>query len=311
MSVAHDLFPGFETHAIEVPGALIHARSGGSGPPLLLLHGYPQTHVCWHRIAPALARHFNLVVADLRGYGESIGPEDDATHAPYSKRVMAGDCVALMRALGYDRFAVVGHDRGARVAYRLALDHPGRVRCLAVLDILTTHDAWADIDRGSAVSRFHWGFLARPAPFPETMIGHDPGYFLDYLLSSWTGSQDLSAFDPAALAHYRMAFARKTVIAATCADYRAGATIDAVVDAADLAAGRRIEMPVLALWGESRKGGLVDETLGRWRRWADRVEGGPVVSGHFLPEEAPEETLERLRPFLLAHGMEVPSGSHG
>lgn len=302
-----DLFPGFEKHLIDVPGAQIYARTGGNGPPLLLLHGYPQTHVCWHKVAPELARHFTLVLPDLRGYGDSRGPEgigdtetSDVPHAAYSKRSMAADAVALMRALGHDRFALVGHDRGARVAYRLALDHPDSVSRLAVLDIVTTLDAWSDTSRATLVGRFHWSFLARPAPFPETMIGRDPNYFLEYLLAQWTATHDLTAFDPSALAHYRASMAKPEVIHAHCEDYRAGATVDVTLDAADRTAGRKIACPMLALWGVDRGHGAINAPVKAWEAWCPHVKGVGVESGHFLPEEQPAATLSHLLPFLLS-----------
>lgn len=299
-----DLFPGFETHVIDVPGAEIFARAGGNGPPLLLLHGYPQTHVCWHKVAPELARHFTLVIPDLRGYGASRGPaaaeEVDAQHLAYSKRAMAADFVALMRALGHDRFALVSHDRGARVGYRLALDHPDSVSRLAVLDIVTTFDAWADTRKETVIGRFHWSFLARPAPFPETLIGRDPVYFLEYLLAQWTASGDLTSFDPVALAHYRAAFMKPEVIHASCEDYRAGATSDVAFDAADKAAGRHIACPMLALWGVERGQGAINTPLKAWEPWCPHIQGAGVVSGHFLPEEQPAATLSHLMPFLLS-----------
>ena len=293
-----DLFSGFAARRIETGGAEIFARVGGSGPPLLALHGYPQTHVCWHKIAPALARHFTLVLPDLRGYGESRGPVSDAEHRAYSKRVMGEDFVAVMTALGHERFAILSHDRGGRVGYRMALDHAERVTRLVTLDIVTTHDAWVDMTRENAIGRFHWAFLARPAPFPEDVIGANPAYFLDYLLAQWTRSKDLSAFDPRALAHYRAAFARPAMIHATCEDYRAGASVDPALDAEDRARGRQIVMPMLALWGAERKHGFVNRPLETWRSWCPHVEGGPIESGHFLAEEAPEATLAAVLPFL-------------
>lgn len=304
MAELPDLFPGFDKHFIEVPGAVIFARSGGNGPPLLLLHGYPQTHVCWHKVAPELARHFTLVIPDLRGYGASRGTEDDiesdVPHVAYSKRAMAADFVALMRVLGHDRFAVASHDRGARVGYRLALDHPDAVSRLAVLDIVTTLDAWADTSRATAIGRFHWSFLARPAPFPEIMIGRDPAYFLEYLFAQWTASKDLSAFDPAAMDHYRAAFTQPEVIHASCEDYRAGATCDVTYDAADQAAGRQIGCPMLALWGVDRGQGAINAPMKAWEAWCPHIQGAGVVSGHFLVEEQPAATLSHLLPFLLA-----------
>lgn len=296
-----DLFLGFAERRIKTEGAEIFARVGGSGPPLLLLHGYPQSHVCWHKVAPALARSFTLVIPDLRGYGNSTGPADDPEHLGYSKRAMANDFVAVMRALGHERFGVVCHDRGGRVGYRLTLDHPERVERLATLDIVTTLDAWTDIDMENSVGRFHWPFLARPAPFPETMIGHDPVFFLEYLLAQWTRAKDLSAFDPRALDHYRHHFSNPSVIHASCEDYRAGAGCDPAFDAADRKAGRQISCPMLALWGGERKHGFVNRPLETWRPWCPHVKGEPILSGHFLPEEAPEATLAALMPFLLEH----------
>lgn len=299
MTHASDLYPGFSEQRHTVGDATIYARSGGSGPPLLLLHGYPQTHACWHRIAPELARHFTLVVPDLRGYGRSRGPATDERHLAYSKRAMAVDMVAVMEELGFPRFSVLCHDRGARVGYRLALDHPDRVGRLATLDIVTTLDAWTDMNMANAVGRFHWPFLARPAPFPETMIGHDPIFFLDYVLAQWTAAKDLSAFDPRALADYRSCFSKPEVIHASCEDYRAGASCDPEFDAVDRKAGRQIACPMLAVWGASRKHGFVNKVLESWRPWCPHVVGGPIESGHFLAEEAPAETLAEVLPFLL------------
>ncbi len=299
MTAMSDLYPGFREVHHALGDAKIYARVGGSGPPLLLLHGYPQTHACWHKIAPDLARNFTLVVPDLRGYGRSRGPAvSDEAHLAYSKRAMAADMVALMRLLGHERFAVVSHDRGARVGYRLALDHPDRVTRLVTLDIVTTLDAWTDMNMANAVGRFHWPFLARPAPFPETMIGHDPVYFLDYLLAQWTATKDLSAFDPRALADYRTCFSKPEVIHASCEDYRAGAGCDPELDAADRKAGRQIGCPMLAIWGASRKSGFVNKPLDTWRSWCPQVIGGPIESGHFLAEEAPAETVAAIMPFL-------------
>lgn len=302
MTTLADLFPGFEVRRVACGDVTIHARVGGNGPPLLLLHGYPQTHVCWHKVAPELERHFTLVLPDLRGYGDSTAAPDHPGHETYAKRAMAADCIALMAALGHRRFAVVSHDRGARVGYRLALDHPDAVTRLVVLDIVTTHDAWEDLNRPNAIGRFHWSFLARPAPFPETMIARDPVYFLDYLLTQWTAAGDLSVFDPRALEHYRHHFARPEVIHATCEDYRAGATCDVEIDAADLAAGRTVGCPMLSLWGASRAHGFVNAPLEAWRRWCPHVRGEPIISGHFLAEEQPDATLARIVPFLTAVG---------
>ena len=211
---------------------------------------------------------------------------------------MANDLVSVMRQLGHARFAVFSHDRGGRVGYRMALDHPERVDRLATLDIVTTYDAWSDMNKENAIGRFHWAFLARPAPFPETVIGFNPVYFLDYLLSQWTMTKDLSSFDPRALEHYRHAFSKPEVIHASCEDYRAGATIDPELDAKDRTAGRQIDMPMLAIWGAQRKHGFVNRPLETWRPWCPHVIGGPIESGHFLAEEAPAETLAAVLPFL-------------
>lgn len=298
MSSSTDLFPGYREQRFALGEAEIYARIGGSGPPLLLLHGYPQTHVCWHRMAPELAQHFTLVVPDLRGYGRSRGPKTDAEHLAYSKRAMAADFVAVMKELGHERFSVVSHDRGARVGYRLALDHPERIARLVTLDVVTTLDAWTDMEMANAVGRFHWPFLARPAPFPETMIGHDPVFFLEYLLAQWTAAKDLSAFDVRALDDYRASFSKPEMIHATCEDYRAGASCDSEIDAEDRKAGRQIACPMLALWGASRKHGFVNKPLETWRAWCPHVVGGPIESGHFLPEEAAGDTLAAVLPFL-------------
>jgi len=301
--MSRDLFEGFDTRRIAGSGADIFCRIGGSGPPLVLVHGYPQTHVEWHRIAPALAERFTLVMPDLRGYGASSIPANDATNAPYSKRAMAADVVAVMRALGFARFAVAGHDRGGRVAYRLALDAPERVTRLAVLDIVPTHEMWTTVDAARAMKVYHWMFLAQPKPLPEMLIGANPRAFIDHTLASWTKARDLSAFAPDALAAYRAFFAEPARLSATCDDYRAGQTIDLALDSADIAAGRKITAPVLALWGAAgipAEGAAGGEPwpLQVWRRWAQEVSGEALDAGHFLPEEAPEATAAALSRFF-------------
>ena len=293
-----DLYPGFGTEFIDANGVQIYARTGGSGPPLLLLHGYPQTHACWHLIAPELARYFSLVLIDLRGYGQSSAPRGDTEHRHYSKRVMAQDCVAVMRALNHQSFSVLSHDRGARVGYRLALDHPELVDQLVTLDIVPTSDAWDAMDVNGAMSKFHWSFLAQPVPMPETMIGAAADHWHEHLLASWTADQSLDVFDTRALQHYRASFRQPERIHAMSEDYRAGLTVDYQLDREDLAAGRKINCPTQVLWGERRSLGTVSNTLQTWRRWCDKVTGGPVSSGHFLAEENPQDTLKSVIEFL-------------
>ncbi|MGD0119098.1 MAG: alpha/beta hydrolase, partial [Candidatus Binatus sp.] len=269
---------------------------GGSGPPLLLLHGYPQTHVIWHKVAPRLAERFTLVIPDLRGYGASSKPATDKEHLPYSKRAMALDMVELMRALGFDRFDVAGHDRGARVTYRMALDHPDRVRRAATLDIIPTIEQFERVDRFGARAIYHWYFLTQPAPFPETLIGKDPDYFLEHSLGAWRGSPD--AFTPEALAAYREAFRNPEVIRATCEDYRAGITCDCKFDEADRVAGRKIALPMLALWGVLGRPNRGAGILEVWKNWATDVRGKGLECGHFIPEEAPDALTEELLAFF-------------
>ncbi len=294
-----DLFPGFDSHWIDTEAGRIFARSKGSGPPLVLVHGFPQTHAMWHRIAPALAETHRVVCMDLRGYGWSSAPRGDEDHETYSKRAMGRDVVAVMEALGHVRFGVIGHDRGARVAYRLALDHPGRVERLALLDIRPTFDVWAQM-RSGAVPAAHWGYLSQPAPIPEEEIGRDPLPYFEGLMAQWSGGGSLDAFDPRALASYRASCNEPTRIHAMCEDYRAGASVDLAQDEADLAAGRRITCPVLAVWGEFYLTGGGSETpLAAWQRsFAPQATGKAVVAGHFVAEENPEAVLDALRPFL-------------
>ena len=292
------MFPGFTQHRISTSGAEINLRRGGEGPPVLLLHGYPQTHLCWHRVAPALARDFTVVAADLRGYGDSAKPPSAPDHAPYSKRKMAQDMVEVMKHLGFARFAVVGHDRGARVAYRAALDHPDTIAKLAVLDIVPTYTTWMRMQMNRGLSTYHWFFLAQPDGLPERLIGTDPGYYLKEKLRRWSG--DMAAFPAEVVAEYVRCFSDPACIHATCEDYRAGATVDFAIDKADYGT-RRIRCPVLALWGErgfARGNDDSDNPLADWREWADDVRGHAIRSGHFLPEEAPDETVKALEAFL-------------
>ncbi len=299
MSSLPDLFPGFAFREVETSAGGLFARVGGDGPPLLLIHGYPQTHAMWHRVAPALAARFTLIIPDLPGYGASAAPASNAAHAPYDKRSMAKALVELMAALGHERFSLAGHDRGGRVAYRLALDHAARVTRLATLDIIPTGEMWRSMDMTMAMKTYHWLFLAQRAPLPEQMIGHIPAAYLEWTLASWTKAKNLSAFAPEALTHYRAAYVEPH-IHALCEDYRAGATTDLTHDNADHAAGRTIDCPMLAIWGDA---GIPSETSGPlavWRRWATKVEGRAIDSGHFLAEENPGETANALLEFFTA-----------
>ncbi|MEJ8473542.1 alpha/beta fold hydrolase [Roseibium algae] len=302
-----DLFPGFQTHLIDCDDCGIHCRTGGEGPPLLLLHGYPQSHVMWHKLAPELAKHFTLVIPDLPGYGQSSIPPLSEDHAAYSKRRMAEIFVTLMANLGHESFQLVGHDRGGRVSYRMALDHPDRIERISVIDILPTYDYWHRMDRTFALKIYHWAFLAQAAPFPETMISASPAKFLDHTLQSWTAHQSLECFDPGALAHYHAAFQQAERIAATCEDYRAGAYVDVDIDTADATANNRILAPLLAIWGATGIAQASETPIDVWSRWADDVSGGPVDGGHFLPEENPEGVLKVLLPFLKHHHNTEPA----
>ena len=293
------MFNGFRREFIDADGVQIHAVIGGDGPPVLLLHGYPQTHMIWHQVAPALAGRFTVVATDLRGYGDSDKPESakldgDAGHAAYSKRTMAADQVAVMAALGYDRFAVVGHDRGGRVAHRMALDFPDTVQSLAVLDIVPTLTVFDTVDQAVATGYYHWFFLIQREPLPERLIGADPEFYLRQKIGQW--SEGGFAFDPVALGEYIRCFSNPATIHASCEDYRAAATIDLEHDRAD--ADSRVECPLLALWGGKGLVGRRYDVLATWREKAREVAGRALDCGHFLPEEKPEETTSALSEFL-------------
>jgi haloacetate dehalogenase len=290
------LFPGFEPCRVRTAGAEIHLLTGGRGPPLLLLHGYPQTHSMWHKIAPRLAEHFTVVCPDLRGYGDSSKPASAADHAPYSKRAMALDQVEVMLALGFRRFALAGHDRGARVAHRLARDHPDHVERLAVLDISPTAAMYAKTDMAFATAYYHWFFLIQPHDLPERLIGSDPDYYLRKKLGGWGSS--LEHFDARALAEYERCFRNPGTIHASCEDYRAAASIDLEHDAQDIE--RKLECPVLVLWGAKGVVNRLFAPLSDWRAVAYDVRGRTLPCGHYLAEEAPAETYAELAGFLGA-----------
>ncbi|UMY18111.1 alpha/beta hydrolase [Methylobacterium organophilum] len=295
------LFPGFDPLWVEGPGGRVFAQAGGdpAAPALLLLHGFPQTHAMWHRVAPALARGHRVICLDLKGYGWSQAP-DDGVEA-YAKRVLGREIVALMERIGHVRFALAGHNRGARVGYRLALDDPGRVERLALLDIVPTLIQWERIEARPGLNP-HWSFLASPAPQPETAIGRDPDGYFEGLLRDWSAAKDLSAFDPRALALYRQSWNVPERIHAMCQDYRAGGPDgpDRAADAADLAAGRRLGMPVLVLASRDYLDKDKPESaLDTWQRTlAPKAEGVSIPCGHFLAEESPAETLTALERFF-------------
>jgi haloacetate dehalogenase len=288
------ILDGFAAQRLAVGDVTLNVARAGAGPPLLLLHGYPQTHAMWHRVAPRLAADFTVVAPDLRGYGDSDAPPSDPSHLAYSKRAMAQDMAALMAALGFERFAVAGHDRGARVAHRLCLDHPGRVTRAAVLDIAPTYTMFATANKAFGDAYYHWFFLSQPFDLPERLIGADPAYYLRKKLQAW--GRDESAFTPEAVAEYVRCFSRPATIHATCEDYRAAASVDLAHDEADLA--RKVACPLLVLWGAK---GFIQrqyDVLGVWRERADDVRGRALPCGHFLPEEAPEECYAALLDFF-------------
>jgi len=293
------MFDGFETRALETERGLIHARIGGSGPPLLLLHGYPETHLMWHSCAPALAERFTVVAADLSGYGSSLRPDPADDHAPHSKRAMALDQVQAMASLGHERFAVAGHDRGGRVAYRMALDHPDRVSSLAVLDIVPTAEVWARADDRLALVYWHWGFLAQPSPLPERLIAAAPDAYFEHHLRSIGLGVEPDRYPEPVLAAYRAQLEDAGAVQAICEDYRAGATIDRQLDEADR--GRQIECPVLVLWGtRGALEPLYGDVLAVWRPWARDVRGHGIDASHFLVEDRPGEVATELAAFFSA-----------
>jgi haloacetate dehalogenase len=294
------MFDGFERSSIDVGETTIFFRRGGRGIPLLLLHGFPETHLMWHRVAPALAEEFTVVCPDLRGYGASGKPASTPDHRPYSKAAMALDMVRLMEAQGLPRFAVAGHDRGARVAFRMALDHPRRIERLALLDIIPTSEALARADARFALAFWPWSLLAQPEPLPERLILADPGAVVDNALGEW--GSDRAAFPSEVRAAYIEALRDAESVHAICEEYRAAATIDCTSDAEDKAAGRRIECPARVLWAT---GGTLDTgyedaggPLGIWAGWTAGVTGRSIAGGHFFPEQNPLETIAELRSFF-------------
>jgi haloacetate dehalogenase len=288
------LLDGFENKRISTRGTEINLKVAGKGPALLLLHGYPQTHVIWHKIAPELAKTHTVIVPDLRGYGDSGKPPSDSTHAAYSKRAMAADQVEVMDALGFNNFSVVGHDRGGRVAHRMVRDYPDRVDKIVVLDIAPTATMYGATDVKFATAYYHWFFLIQPYDLPERMIGADPRFYLTKKIKAW-GRTD-GAISDDAFAEYLRCFSDPKTIHATCEDYRASATIDLEHDAVD--GDQKIDNPLLALWSQDGFVGRAYDVLETWRQVASNVSGHPVPGGHYVPEEAPQETLSALNKFL-------------
>jgi haloacetate dehalogenase len=291
------VFEGFEHFQVETSNAEINAVRGGQGPPVLLLHGYPQTHAMWHRVAPKLAEDFTVVAVDLRGYGDSSKPFGSEDHASYSKRAMAADGIEVMQSFGLPSFAVIGHDRGGRVGHRMALDHPDRVTKLAVLDIVPTRHVYSTVSKDLATDYYHWFFFIQPYDLPETLIGADPGYYLRKKLGGWGTSLD--TFAPEALAEYERCFRDPATVHASCEDYRAAASIDLVHDDADRNEGRKVECPLLALWGGRGVMERLYDVEDVWSGYASDVRGGPLDAGHYLAEERPEETAWELTRFLV------------
>jgi haloacetate dehalogenase len=294
------MFDGFDTVQVDVGDTTIFARRKGDGRPLLLLHGFPETHVMWHRVAPALARQFTVVCADLRGYGRSGKPASRPDHAPYAKSAMAVDMARLMEGLGFKTFSLAGHDRGARVSYRLALDEPDRVERLALLDVIPTGEAFSRADIRFALAFWPWSLLAQPEPLPERLIAAAPDAVVNDALDNW--GSDPASFPPEVRAAYLEALSNPEAIHAICEEYRAAADIDFAKDAEDRAANRRIRCPTLALW--SKESALdnwyeqVGGPLGIWRKWAIDVTGRAIAGGHFFPEQNPGETISELRAFF-------------
>jgi haloacetate dehalogenase len=290
------MFENFADTYIETTGARIRVRHGGKGPPLLLLHGNPQTHVCWHKIANQLADQYHVVATDLRGYGDSSAPEPDETSSNYSFRAMGQDQIEVMRVLGYERFYLAGHDRGGRTAHRMVQDHPNAVIKCAILDILPSRHVWHNASRSWAMKSWHWVFMPQGRGLPEAMMAAVPAeQFLDTMMVRAPAGRGI--FTPDAWAEYVRCFTAKMIMA-SCADYRACATVDLALDDADF--GRKTDVPLLIMWGaESHTQAVFDDVLDVWGDYATRVEGGPVMSGHFIPEQAPEETLKRFLSFFV------------
>lgn len=299
---AHALMPGFRIVQFHTKGAVIHAAVGGNGPPLLLLHGNPLTHISWHRVAPMLAQHFTVIAPDLRGYGDSSKPDGGADHSAYSFRAMGEDNFSVMHQLGFERFAVAGHDRGARVAFRMALDRPDAISRMAALDIVPTFDLLSNVTMGWALESYHWFFMAQKAPFPERLICADLGYYIHYKLNK--KGVGLSIFTPEAFAEY-VRCTTPEQIHAVCEDYRATVTLDYAFDKADFEAGRKIACPLLVLWGENSHVGRHLKPIEIWSRWSDDLRGHAIPTGHYPAEQRPDLVGPALLDFFSGREPEI------
>jgi haloacetate dehalogenase len=306
--IARAMFENFTRTEIKTSGARIVTVYGGNGPPLLLMHGNPFSHLSWHKFAPRLAEQFTVVATDLRGYGDSEKPPGGADHANYSFRAMAQDQIEVMAALGHDRFYAAGHDRGARVLHRMCLDHPSKVVRAAILDIIPQHHLLNNVTRAWGTFSWHWFFMIQPYDFPERLMSADPDYFIEKKLAKT--AKGLSFFDPRALAEYKRYFRNPATVHAMCEDYRATHGVDLDMDTEDFAAGRKIACPVLLLWGATGGVGRNHDAEQIWRRYASDIRGAKALPcGHYLSEEAPEETYRELRDFFAAGELAGHSGA--
>ncbi|MFQ1700324.1 alpha/beta fold hydrolase [Loktanella agnita] len=292
------MITGFKQSFVQCGDLRLSVHRAGQGTPLILLHGYPQNHHCWERVAPAFTAHFDVIIPDLRGYGASDAPADDADHSTYSKRSMAADIAELMDALDIPAAHVLGHDRGGRVAYRFALDHPDHLIKLGIIEIVPTGDFWANWTADLGLKAYHWTFLAQPAPLPERMIGADPVGYIDWTLSAWTLDKSLATFSDTALASYRTQAADPARLHAMCADYRAGATFDRALDEADRATGHKITSPMHFLWAEGGFPAQTGDPAALWQPWVNAMTHSSCISGHFAMEENPQAVIDSFLPFF-------------
>ena len=292
------MIPGFIQSYQQCGKVKLSVHRAGQGTPLILLHGYPENHYCWEQVAPAFTANFDVIIPDLRGYGDSDAPADNTDHSTYSKRQMANDIAALMDTLNIDQAHVLGHDRGGRVAYRFALDHPGRLLKLGIIEIVPTGDFWANWDANLAMKAYHWTFLAQPSPLPERMIGADPSGYIDWTLSAWTIGKSLDVFSDAAITSYRMQANDPARLHAMCADYRAGATFDKALDEADRAAGHKIAAPFHFLWAKDGFPAQTGDPAALWAQWVTKMTDASCVSGHFAMEENPHAVIDSFLPFF-------------